>query len=313
MSRERRKVALLVVSLLARRWQPALPASFRARLIERISVVPSQRLVRWLVFNAPSCENVAAFPIVRLSRRLDSEAEQSGCGPIGRPLPFVCCRDESGYFHSFPISPVGTNGNEADPGETSQGGVWTLKAVGILSFMTLLLTPSPLRRVKMTAAPYNYSYIFKYIIIGEWSALIGHARRTVVVDTSWPCLFDDVGMRMWPCLCEKRVFTLIRVGFQLLTSDRSGWLSPTPSRQLTSRKWVHLRGVFFASRLRRKPQHYTAHQFEHYMSNDLKVCCQIHFWIAFGHGVWMTTVFMRPVHKGGLRRKRLLYHRMSFF
>lgn len=35
-----------------------------------------------------------------------------------------------------------------------------------LSFMTLLVTSS-LRRVKMTAAPYNYSYIFKYIIIGE--------------------------------------------------------------------------------------------------------------------------------------------------
>lgn len=42
-----------------------------------------------------------------------------------------------------------------------------MKTVGIQSFMTLLLTSSPSRRVKMTAAPYNYSYIFKYIIIGE--------------------------------------------------------------------------------------------------------------------------------------------------
>lgn len=38
---------------------------------------------------------------------------------------------------------------------------------GILSFESYFF---PFSRAKMTTAPYNYSYIFKYIIIGKWAA-----------------------------------------------------------------------------------------------------------------------------------------------
>lgn len=36
----------------------------------------------------------------------------------------------------------------------------------------------------MTAAPYNYSYIFKYIIIGEWDGLICHTGAGVTVNAT---------------------------------------------------------------------------------------------------------------------------------
>lgn len=42
-----------------------------------------------------------------------------------------------------------------------------MNADRVLNFITLLFVLFPPHRVKMTAAPYNYSYIFKYIIIGE--------------------------------------------------------------------------------------------------------------------------------------------------
>lgn len=61
----------------------------------------------------------------------------------------------------------------------------------------------------MTAAPYNYSYIFKYIIIGEWDGLICHtgaggtvnATLTVTVNATQ---IDDKEPEMMLCCLHDR-------------------------------------------------------------------------------------------------------------
>lgn len=53
----------------------------------------------------------------------------------------------------------------------------------------------------MTAAPYNYSYIFKYIIIGEWDGLICHTGAGGTVNATQ--IDDKESEKILCCLHER--------------------------------------------------------------------------------------------------------------
>lgn len=61
----------------------------------------------------------------------------------------------------------------------------------------------------MTAAPYNYSYIFKYIIIGEWDGLICHTgaggtvNATLTVTVNATQIDDKESEKILCCLHER--------------------------------------------------------------------------------------------------------------